>query len=253
MRRFLIVVAKSVLFLISAVFVAVLAGIGYLLWRYDYSVTVPDLDKLAASPPGPVCSAAARQNYLTLDQIPLLIRQTVVLSEQPGFYERTSLNPFVEIASGLAANRPPRGSGIMISVARCLASLKPDWSKGQPNVEQQVGDLFFMAKVARTLSRDRILETYLNETYFGRGAYGVAAASETYFGKPLDRLGIDEIAFIAALPRAPGYLSKGGARATERRNMIINRLLQAGAISDADAIQARERPLEIRDVPSDKR
>ena len=252
MRRFLIVVAKSVLVLISVVAAALLAGIGYLAWRYDYSVTVPDLDKLAAAPSGRVCSASASQNYLALDEIPLLLRRTLILSEEPEFYARPSLNPFVEIAVGLTADHPPRSSGITISVTRCLGSLNPNSCKGR-YLECEVSFLFLMGKVARIFSRDRILEIYLNETYFGRGAYGVSAASKAYFGKPLDRLSIDEIAFIAALPKAPGHLSNGGEIAIGRRNLVIDRMLQAGLITDADAAAARARPLELREQSPNQR
>lgn len=251
MRRFLIIVSKSVLLLVSAVAAALLLGVGYLLWRYDYSVTVPDLDKLAAAPSGRVCSASASQNYLALDEIPLLLRRTLILSEEPEFYARPSLNPFIEIAVGLAANHPPRLSGITMSVTRCLVALNPNYCKG--DLECEVAFVLIMGKVARTFSRDRILGIYVNENYFGRGAHGVMAASKAYFGKQLDILGIDEIAFIAALPKAPGHLSKGGEIAIGRRNLVIDRMLQAGLITDADAAAARARPLELREQSPNQR
>jgi len=108
-----------------------------------------------------------------------------------------------------------------------------------------------MGRVATALSRDRILEIYLNESYFGRGAYGVGAAAKSYFGKPLDLLSIDEIAFIVALPKAPAFIGRRKDIAVERRNRIVERMLQSGFINEADAASAKERPLEFLEEPSD--
>ena len=108
-----------------------------------------------------------------------------------------------------------------------------------------------MGRVATALSRDRILEIYLNESYFGRGAYGVGAAAKSYFGKPLDLLNIDEIAFITALARAPTLFDRRKDIAVERRNRMVERMLQSGFINEADAASAKEQPLEFREAPSD--
>jgi penicillin-binding protein 1A len=108
-----------------------------------------------------------------------------------------------------------------------------------------------MSRVASTLSRERILEIYLNEIYLGRGSYGVGAASMAYFDKPLGLLSIDEIALIAALPRAPTLLSRRGDIARDRRNLVIDRMLQANVISDSEATSARKRPLLFREPSPD--
>jgi penicillin-binding protein 1A len=107
-----------------------------------------------------------------------------------------------------------------------------------------------MKSMARSLPRDRILEIYLNESYFGHSAYGVAAASEAFFGKSLDRLDVDEIALIVALARTP-YLPRLGAdRTVERRNFVIERMFQAGLINPTEAASARQRLLNLRGPPS---
>jgi membrane carboxypeptidase/penicillin-binding protein len=244
-RKLLLITAKSVLVLLAVAVVTLLVASGWLVWHYERAL--PDVRQLAAnSPTGPICSRGNHGAYVSLAEIPPLLRQAVTAVEEPDFYERTSLNPFVEIAFGMATNRRPRPSGITFSVTRCLESLSPDCCKG-PSLERQVGSLFLMGRIVRAFSRDRILEIYLNETYFGRGAYGVVAASEAYFGRPLDRLSIDEIAFIVALPRAPTYLGRNKDRATERRNFVIERMLRASAITEAQALFAKDRPLEFRD------
>jgi penicillin-binding protein 1A len=104
-----------------------------------------------------------------------------------------------------------------------------------------------MTRADRILPRDTLFEIFLNELYFGRGAYGVAAAAAVYFGKSLGDLSIDEAAFIAALPRAPTWLSHNKDRGTERRNVVVDRMLQAGAISGAQAISAKRPPLVFQE------
>lgn len=108
-----------------------------------------------------------------------------------------------------------------------------------------------MGRIAKVFSRERILEIYLNENYFGRGAYGVSAAANAYFGKALGLLSIDEIAFIAALPKAPGLIGRRKELAVERRNRVVEQMLQSGLINEADAASAKQRPLAFREEPAD--
>src|SRR5438128_5619 len=103
-----------------------------------------------------------------------------------------------------------------------------------PGLDSAFAHLVLQSRVVRALSRDRILEIHLNESYFGRGSYGVDAASKSYFGKPLELLSIDEIALVAILPRAPAYLNRRTDIARERRNTVVDKLLHAGAIGDVE-------------------
>jgi penicillin-binding protein 1A len=251
MRKPLIILAKLVLAVLSVAGTGLLILEGWLIWRYEYGIGLPDRDKLAAvSETGPACSVSDQRIYIALSGIPALVRQAVIASDEPDFYERLSANPFIEHTLASLFNRRPRPALISQSVARCLMSLSPDCCRG-PSLESQIGHLVLMGRVATALSRDRILEIYLNESYFGRGAYGVGAAAQSYFGKPLGLLSIDEIAFITVLPKAPALLGRRKDVATERRNYVVERMLQSGFIDETDAASAKERPLEFREEPSD--
>ena len=105
-----------------------------------------------------------------------------------------------------------------------------------------------MGRVARALSRDRILEIYLNDTYFGRSAYGVASAAEAYFGKPLAELDIDEIALMMARARQP---NPSRSFDTTFRDFAIDRMLKSGVISEAQAVEAKSRPLLLKERSTD--
>jgi membrane peptidoglycan carboxypeptidase len=250
MRKLIIIAAKSVLALISLACVGLLVFVGWFVWHYEYALGLPTKDRIAAvSPTGPACTTVPQRAYIPLAEIPPLLRKAIIASEQPDFYEAWSLNPFVELALALVRRRKPGPAGITQAVARCLLSLAPEPYNGE-SLDRHVGTIVLVKRVTSTLSRDRILEIYLNEAYLGRGSYGVGAASASYFGKPLGLLRTDEIAFIAALPRAPALLNRRQDIALDRRNHVIDRMLRAGVIGDAEAKSARERPVEFLDPPA---
>ncbi|WP_092192936.1 transglycosylase domain-containing protein [Bradyrhizobium sp. cf659] len=243
MRKFLVVAAKTVLALLSFAGVCLLALSGWLVWHYGYRIGLPTEAQLAAvSPTGPACRADPKRAYISLADIPPLLRDAAIAYEQPDFYEAWTLNPIAEIALALGTGRRPRSAGVTQSVARCLLSLTP----GNDRQIDPVASIFFTQRVTRSLSRDRILEIYLNESYLGRGAYGVAAGAEAYFGKPLADLAVDEVAFITTRARQPSPGRSFDARA---RDHAIDRMQTAGLIAETQATAAKSRPLLLKDVP----
>jgi membrane carboxypeptidase/penicillin-binding protein len=245
MRKPLIILAKLVLALLSVAGMGLLIAAGWLIWHYEYGLGLPSEDRLATmSSTGPACTTDLGRTYVPLAEVPPLLRKAVIAYEQSDFYEAWSLNPFVEFALAAAANRRPgASSGVMQSVTKCLMSLSPTCCRG---LDWHIGTIFFMQRVASSLSRDRSLEIYLNESYLGRGARGVAAAAETYFGKPLSELNIDEVAFIASRTRHPQPSRDFDTRS---RDFAIDRMLTAGLISEAQAASSKSRPLLLKDKP----
>lgn len=250
MRRYFIFAAKSVLAVLTLTILGVMAFSAYLAWRYAYGIGLPDHNRLAViSATGPACSAEPQRAYVSLAEIPPLLRKAVILSEDPDYYERPSLNLFAELILAVARDRPPRPSDITASVTRCLMSLT-ECCRG-PGLDWHIGNAILQNRVVRVLSRDRIFEILLNESYLGRGSYGVAAASMSYFGKPLGQLNVSEIALVALLLKAPSlWNGRTPDIIMERRNAVIDKMLQAGVIDDIEAASARGRPLEFREIPS---
>lgn len=249
MRKVLVIVAKSALALLSVAGVGLLVFAGWLVWHYGYAIGLPNDVRIAAvsSATERVCSVDGRRNYLPLAEIPPLLREAVIAYEEPDFYGRSFLGELKELALAGLIDRTPRRSNITTSVTHCLMRLSPECCRA---IDWHVGNVVLMNRIERTLSRDAILEIFLNETYLGRSSFGVAAAAMSYFGRPLDLLSIDEIAFIAALPRAPQLLSQRKDIAVERRNFVIEQLRRSGAITEAQTISARERALEFSDEAS---
>lgn len=106
---------------------------------------------------------------------------------------------------------------------------------------RKIKEVFLAIRIEQLLSKDEILELYLNKIYLGYRAYGVGAAAQVYFGKPVDQLTLSEMATIAGLPKAPSTFNPLYSldRATARRNVVLSRMLSEGYISQSEYDQAR--------------
>ncbi|RDT64196.1 carboxypeptidase/penicillin-binding protein 1A, partial [Klebsiella pneumoniae] len=106
---------------------------------------------------------------------------------------------------------------------------------------RKIKEVFLAIRIEQLLSKDEILELYLNKIYLGYRAYGVGAAAQVYFGKPIDQLTLSEMATIAGLPKAPSTFNPLYSldRATARRNVVLSRMLSEGYISQSEYDKAR--------------
>ncbi|MGY6090300.1 penicillin-binding protein 1A [Avibacterium paragallinarum] len=184
-----------------------------------------------------------RRIPVPLNQIPSKLIEAVIATEDSRFYEHHGLDPI----------------GIMRAIT--IAITKGGASQGASTITQQLAKNFFLTpekslirkakeailaiEIENTLSKNEILELYLNKIYLGYRAYGVAAAAKTYFGKPLDQLTLSEIAVIAGLPKAPSTMNPiySLKRATARRNIVLNRMLEMKYISPEEYEQALKEPI----------
>ena len=145
-------------------------------------------------------------------------------------------------AQNIGSNRRPQGaSTITQQVAKNFLLTN------EVSFTRKIKEALLAMRIERAYSKDQILELYLNEIYLGLGAYGVAAASLVYFDKSVNELTIAEAAYLAALPKAPAALHpvRNRDRAIERRNYVIDRLVENGWIKQADADKARKEPLAV--------
>src|SRR6202041_1463309 len=99
---------------------------------------------------------------------------------------------------------------------------------GQGSISRKAKEAILAMRIEQNLSKDRILELYLNEIYLGLGSYGVAAAAQSYFNKPLDKLTLSEAAFLAELPKAPNNYTpfKSPDAAKSRRDWVVDRMTE---------------------------
>ena len=104
------------------------------------------------------------------------------------------------------------------------------------SLERKIKEIILAIRIEQVLSKDSILELYLNDIYLGYGSYGVAASSLNYFNKPLQELNLEEMAYLAALPKAPNnyHPIKNYNNAIERRNWVLNQMHLNGHISEEE-------------------
>ena len=244
--------AGTVVFLVG---VAAAAG---LIWHF--SKDLPDYSQLQDYEP-PVMTrvhaadgqllgeyAKERRLYLPIQAIPKLVVNAFLAAEDKNFYEHGGLDYTGMARAGLlylqniGSNRRPQGaSTITQQVAKNFLLTN------EVSFDRKIKEALLAMRIERTYSKDKILELYLNEIYLGLGAYGVAAASLVYFDKSVNELTVSEAAYLAALPKAPSTLHpvKNRDRAIERRNYVIDRLLENGWIKQADADKARKETLSV--------
>jgi len=244
--------AGTVLFLVG---VAVVAGA---VWHF--SKDLPDYSQLQDYEPPVMTRVHAadgallgeyskeRRLYLPIQAVPKLVINAFLAAEDKNFYEHGGIDftgmarAAVLFAQNFGSNRRPQGaSTITQQVAKNFLLTN------EVSFTRKIKEALLAMRIERTYSKDKILELYLNEIYLGLGAYGVAAASLVYFDKSVNDLTVAEAAYLAAMPKAPGALHpvRNHDRAVERRNYVIDRLLENGWIKQADADKARKDPLIV--------
>jgi penicillin-binding protein 1A len=197
--------------------------------------------------------ATQRRLYIPIQAVPKLVINAFLAAEDKSFYEHGGLD-FAGIAragvlyiQNYGSNRRPQGaSTITQQVAKNFLLTN------EISFERKIKEALLALKIERTYSKDKILELYLNEIYLGLGAYGIAAASLIYFDKSVHELTLPEAAYLAALPKAPTSLNpyRQRDRAIERRNYVIDRMVEVGFVSPRDAETARKAPMEITARPT---
>ncbi len=223
-------------------------------WLVRYS---PPLTTRAHAGDGRILAEYRRQHrlFVPIAEIPPLVRNAFLSAEDKSFYKHPGLDPqaliraMVRNLQGLGEGRRlVGGSTITQQVAKNVLLTN------EVSYERKIKEAILSFRIERALSKDKILELYLNEIYLGEGAYGVAAAAMTYFGKSLDEVTPEETAYLATLPKAPSnyHPVRRHDAAIARRNWVLGRMAEDGAISAAVAEVARARPLTVTGRPEDE-
>jgi penicillin-binding protein 1A len=248
-------------FLFAAGTVVFLVGVGAVagaIWHF--SKDLPDYSQLQDYEP-PVMTrvhavdgsllgeyARERRLYLPIQAMPKLVINAFLAAEDKNFYEHGGIDysgmvrAAILYAQNYGSNRRPQGaSTITQQVAKNFLLTN------EVSFTRKIKEALLAMRIERAYSKDRILELYLNEIYLGLGAYGIAAASLVYFDKSVNELTIAEASYLAALPKAPAALHpvRNRDRAIERRNYVIDRLLENGWIKQADADKAHKEGLNV--------
>ena len=186
-----------------------------------------------------------RRHLTPVAEIPDVMKQAVLAIEDARFYQHGGVD-YIGVARAALANlgriKSQGASTITMQVARNV------YLSTEKTYTRKIYEILLTFKLEHLLSKDQILEIYMNQIFLGNRAYGFAAASEAYFGKPLQEITIAEAAMLAGLPKAPSAYNpiNNPKRARTRQLYIINRMLENGFITAAQAEAAKQEPLRVR-------
>jgi penicillin-binding protein 1A len=233
---------------------------GFVLYQH-YASDLPDHERLRDYQP-PVMSrvyagdgrlvselATERRIFVPIESIPPLVRQAFLSAEDQNFYAHRGVDP-IAVARAVLTNvqnmgqnrRPVGASTITQQVAKNMLL------GNEVSITRKAREAILSLRIEQALSKDRILELYLNEIFLGRGAYGVATAAMTYFNKALEELTPAEAAFLAALPKAPNNYDpfRFPDAAKARRDWVLDRMVEDRGLSPELAQAAKNEPVTVR-------
>jgi len=189
-----------------------------------------------------------RRNLTPVGDIPKTMKDAVLAAEDSSFYSHGGVDYKGMVRAALANLNRAKSQGastITMQVARNV------YLSSEKTFTRKIYEILLTFKLEHLLSKDQILEIYMNQIYLGNRAYGFAAASEAYFGKPLKNITIAEAAMLAGLPKAPTANNpiSNPRRARARQLYILDRMEENGFITRTEADTARQEQLKIRSGP----
>ncbi len=243
-----------------ALFFLIILIIGLTYGMTKINITIPDYRQLETYEP-PVTTrlfagdgqvmmeyAAEKRLFVPIEKIPDKVKHAFIAAEDKHFYTHSGID-YIGIVRAVLGNLKKIGTGRRPAGASTITQqvAKNFLLSSELSYTRKIKEAILARRIDKAFSKDHILELYLNEIYLGNRAYGVAAAAMNYFGKSLDDLTLDEIAYLAALPKGPNnYNPKTHYdAAVARRNWVISRMVEDGYADEKEAEEAKKRPLKV--------
>lgn len=186
------------------------------------------------------------QNRLTIDinKVPKNLQNAFIAAEDNRFYDHIGVDP-IGILRAVVTNLTNRGIAQGGSTITQQLAKNAFLSQDQ-TLKRKIQEAILALELERKYSKKEILEMYMNQIYFGRGAYGIQTAAHTYFGKDVGDLTLAECAMIAGLPKSPNYYSSSVNEATARKNVVVGQMEKYGYITPSQAEEAKKSSLDIK-------
>jgi len=224
---------------------------------YMYSMDLPSSDSLANYAPPTISRiysaegavmdefATERRIFVPINDIPPLVKDAFISAEDKHFYTHAGY----DVEGMIAAARDAivsRGKNTRGASTITQQVMKNFLLSGDRSAERKIKEIILAARLEKTLSKDKILELYLNEIFLGQNSYGVAAAAQTYFNKDLASLSPHEAAMLASMPKAPSdfHPVRNKDRLLERRNYVLQQMWQNGYLDEATYTLEKNAPLQ---------
>lgn len=254
MLRFILSFFGGIFTTITMAIGMVALTVGAVFWMYGRDL--PSHESLAQySPPtisriysgqGQIIDEFAKERRLfaPAETIPDLIKQAFISAEDKNFYEHDGYDLRGIGAAAVDAVRS-RGQDVRGASTITQQVMKNFLLSGDRRAERKIKEIILAARLEETLTKEQILELYLNEIFLGQNSYGVAAASQTYFNKPLGDLVPHEAAFLASLPKAPSdyHPVRQKDRLLARRNFVLKEMMENGFIAPEVLVTELNEPL----------
>ena len=260
-KSFLARFVGAVTVLVSLLFLGIVAATAAVLWVFwTYGKDLPDYHQLAKYEP-PVATrihagngaliaehATEKRVFMPVEAMPPRLIQAFLSAEDKAFYSHFGVDPralfraVVTNAMNYGSGRRPIGASTITQQVT-----KNFLLSNEVSIDRKIKEAILSFRMERAFTKDQILALYLNEIYLGMGSYGVAAAALNYFDKSLDQLTLEEMAYLAALPKAPAnyHPIRKTRAATIRRDWVLGEMQQNGFITGDEARRARAMPLQI--------
>ena len=260
-KSFLARFVGAVTVLVSLLFLGIVAATAAVLWVFwTYGKDLPDYHQLAKYEP-PVATrihagngaliaehATEKRVFMPVEAMPPRLIQAFLSAEDKAFYSHFGVDPralfraVVTNAMNYGTGRRPIGASTITQQVT-----KNFLLTNEVSIDRKIKEAILSFRMERAFTKDQILALYLNEIYLGMGSYGVAAAALNYFDKSLDQLTLEEMAYLAALPKAPAnyHPIRKTRAATIRRDWVLGEMQQNGFITGDEARRARAMPLQI--------
>lgn len=188
--------------------------------------------------------AEERRIFVPIDEIPDLVKEAFISAEDKNFYHHHGFDPRGMMGAFVQAVKS-RGESVRGASTITQQVMKNFLLSSDRSAERKIKELILATRLEQSLTKDQILELYLNEIFLGQNSFGVAAAAQTYFNKPLTELAPHEAAALASMPQAPGryHPVRAKERVTERRNYVLREMWQNGYIDEATYQSESKLPL----------
>lgn len=252
-------IGRIFLTLFSIGFVGAIAAIGlFALAVQHYSRDLPDYSQLQTYEPPIVTRiyagdgrllaeyAQEKRVFVPVEAMPDLVKNAFIAAEDQNFYKHPGIDP-VAIARAVVTNFTNRGGRLVGASTITQQVAKNFLLTNERSIERKAREAILSIRMEKSMTKNQILELYLNQIFLGQRSYGVAAAAQTYFNKKLDDLNVAEAAYLAALPKAPNNyhpVRKHNA-AIARRNWVVDRMREDGYITDSQGEMAKATPLAM--------
>jgi penicillin-binding protein 1A len=192
-----------------------------------------------------------RRSVVKIGEVPDMMKQAILAAEDERFYQHGGVDYLGVLRAGysnfVSGGKKQGASTITMQVARNF------FLSSEKTLTRKVYEALLAFKIEANLTKDEILQIYVNQIYLGQRAYGFASAAQIYFGKPLAQLSVAEVAMLAGLPKAPSSFNPvvNPKRAKLRQQYVLRRMRELGYITEAQLAEAQMTPLAVKRETND--